>query len=126
MAGNREIDWCGDALMAEALALWFGLSLATTDECNCIEVNSDNIEVIETMKNGGRSFGLSAAVFDDIYHLACDFPHIIFEHAPRETNCAAHDLAKLVRSKMYAGWMEDPPIEIVDTLVKDNMVITLQ
>ena len=49
MAGNREIDWCRDALMAEALALWFGLSLATTVGCNRIEVNSDNIEVIETM-----------------------------------------------------------------------------
>ena len=112
--------------MAEALALWFGLNLATTVGCNRIEVNSDNIEVIETMKNGGRSFGLAAAVFDDIYHLACDFPHIIFEHAPRETNCAAHDLAKLARSKVCAGWMKDPPVEIVDTLVKDNMVITLQ
>ena len=61
---------------------------------------SDNIELIETMKKGGRSFGLSAAVFDDIYHLACDCSHIIFEHAPRETNYAAHDLATLARSKV--------------------------
>ena len=112
--------------MVKALALWFGLSLANIVGCNRIEVNSNNIEVIAKMKNGGRSFGLAAAVFDDIYHFACDFPYIIFEHAPRETNCAAHDLAKLVRSNVCAGWMEDPSIEIVDTLVKDNMVITLQ
>ena len=77
MAGNRELNWWGDALMTEALALQFGLNSATTVWCNHIEVNSDNIEVIETMKNGGRSFGLSVTVFDDIYHLACDFPYII-------------------------------------------------
>ena len=54
--------------MAEALALRFGLNLATTVGCNRIEVNSDSIELIETMKNGGHSFDLSA--FGDIYHLA--------------------------------------------------------
>jgi hypothetical protein len=100
--------------------------LATTVGYNRIAVNSENIEVIETMKNGARFFDLSAAVFDDIYHIACDFSHIIFEHASRETNCAAHDLAKLVRSKVCAEWMKDPPLKIVDILVKDNMVITLQ
>ena len=46
-----------------ALVLGFGLSLATTFGCNRIDVNFDNIKVIETMKNGGCSFGLSAAVF---------------------------------------------------------------
>ena len=88
-AGNGEIDWCGDALMGEALALQFGLNLTITFGCNRIEVNSDNIEVIKTMKNGNRSFGPSAAVIDDTYHLVCDFPHIIFEHAPRESNYVA-------------------------------------
>ena len=29
-AENEEIDWCGDVLMAEALALRFVLNLATT------------------------------------------------------------------------------------------------
>lgn len=54
---------------------------------NCMEMSSDKIELIETLKNGGRSFGLSATIFHDIlivrpmiltYHLACDFSHIIF------------------------------------------------
>ena len=76
--GNGEIDWCGDALMAEALTLRFGLNLATTVGCNRTEVNSDNIEVIETMKNGGRSFGLLAAVFDDIYIILCVISRILF------------------------------------------------
>lgn len=51
VAGNGKIEWCGDALMAEVMALLFGLNLATTVGCNRIEVNSNSIEVIETMKN---------------------------------------------------------------------------
>uniref|UniRef100_M8ASY0 Uncharacterized protein n=1 Tax=Aegilops tauschii TaxID=37682 RepID=M8ASY0_AEGTA len=103
--GNGEIDWCGDALMAEAPVLRFGLNLATKVACNCTEVSSDNIEMIETMKNGGRSFDPSVTVFDDIYHLACDFPHIIyiFERASRETNCATHDLVKLLGIRCARG-----------------------
>ena len=66
-------------------------------------MNSDNIKVMETIKNEGCSFGPSATVFDDIYHPACDFLHIFFEHAPRDTNCVAHDLAKLAKSKVCAG-----------------------
>lgn len=68
--------------MAE-VALRFGLNLATTVGCNRIEVNSENVEVIETMKNSGGSLGIAAAIFDDSYNLACDFPHVIFEHTPR-------------------------------------------
>ena len=44
--------------MVKAMALCFGLNLATTVGCNLLEVNSDNVGVIETMKNGGRSFEL--------------------------------------------------------------------
>lgn len=71
--GNGKIDWCADVLMAEALALKFGLSLAQRTGCNRIIINSDNMEVIETMNEGGRSSGAAAAIFDDCFHLACDF-----------------------------------------------------
>ena len=84
------------------------LNLATTVGCNCIEVDSDNIKVIEIMKNRGRSFS-SVAAFYDIYHHVCDFLHIIFGHAPRKTKCAAHDLAKLARNKVCGGgWKIHP------------------
>ena len=32
------------------------------------------MEVIDIMKNGGHSAGAAAAVFDDCYFLACEFP----------------------------------------------------
>lgn len=124
--GDGKIDWCGDSLMAEAMALRFGLSLALSAECNKMEVNSDNTEVIETMKNGGRSSSVAAVIFDDCYHLACDFPHVIFDHVPREANYVAHELAKLAKHSVCVEWMDEPPTEIVPHLVNDATMITVQ
>jgi hypothetical protein len=55
--------------MAEALALRFGLSLGLKVGFNRLVINSYNVEVIDTMKNGGHSAGAAAAVFDDCYFL---------------------------------------------------------
>ena len=52
---NWRIDCCAGVLTAEALALRFGLFLAQKAGCNRLVVNSDNMVVIEIMKNGGHS-----------------------------------------------------------------------
>jgi hypothetical protein len=62
VGGNWRIDWRADVLAAEALALRFGLVLARKASCNRLVVNFDNMEVIDTMKNGGQSAGAAAAV----------------------------------------------------------------
>lgn len=51
-AGNSNIEVCGDALKAETLALRYGLELAQTMGCNTLIVNSDNMDVINTMSEG--------------------------------------------------------------------------
>lgn len=71
--GNWRIHWCMDILTVEAMTLRYGLSIAQRAGCNRLVINSDNIEVIETMNNGGRSSSTAAAVFDNCYFLACDF-----------------------------------------------------
>ncbi|KAI4991971.1 hypothetical protein ZWY2020_040357 [Hordeum vulgare] len=63
VGGNRKIDHYADVLMAEAMALKFGLTLAQKVGCNRLIINSDNMEVIETMKDGGRPAGAAAAIF---------------------------------------------------------------
>jgi hypothetical protein len=45
------------------------------------------------MEEGGQSSGVAAAIFDDCYHLASEFPKIVFKHSFRESNCVAHELA---------------------------------
>ena len=122
--GNGKIDWCADVLMAEALALKFGLSLAQRTGCNRIIINSDNMEVIETMNEGGRSSGAAAAIFDDCFHLACDFPISRFEHCNREANKVAHELAKLARFSFISDWFEEPHNAIVPILINDVMIIS--
>jgi hypothetical protein len=47
--GNGKIDWCTDVLAAEALVLRYGLSMAQRMGWNRLVINSDNLEVIETM-----------------------------------------------------------------------------
>ncbi|KAI4966590.1 hypothetical protein ZWY2020_038009 [Hordeum vulgare] len=81
--GNNKIDHCADVLMAEVLVLKFGLTLAQKVGCNRLIINSDNMEVIETMKDGGRSVSAAATIFDDCFHYACDFVATRFEHRNR-------------------------------------------
>ena len=52
VGGNGKIDHCADVLIAEALGLKFGLTLAQRAACNRLIINSDNLDVIETMHDG--------------------------------------------------------------------------
>ncbi|XBI41903.1 hypothetical protein VPH35_126304 [Triticum aestivum] len=105
------------------MALRYGLSIAQRAGCNRLVINSDNMEVIETMNNGGRSSSIAAAVLDDCYFLACDFPITKFEHCNREANRVAHELANLARFSSPLNWFEEPLSEIVSLLINDVLVI---
>ncbi|KAF7084426.1 hypothetical protein CFC21_088052 [Triticum aestivum] len=88
--------------------------------CNRLVINSDNLEVIETMNNRER---LQRAVFDDCYFLACDLPITRFEHYNREANRVAHELAKVAKFSTALNWFEEPLSEIVPLLINDVLVI---
>ncbi|KAI4980504.1 hypothetical protein ZWY2020_020989 [Hordeum vulgare] len=122
--GNNKIDHCADVLMVEALALKFGLTLAQKAGCNRLIINSNNLEVIETMKDGGRSAGAAAAIFDDCFHYACDFVATRFEQCNKEANKVAHELARLARFSQSSNWFEEPPIEIVTLLINNVLIIS--
>ncbi|XBI08586.1 hypothetical protein VPH35_136294 [Triticum aestivum] len=109
--------------MAEALTLKFGLNLAQWAGCNHLIINSDNLEVVETMQDGGQSAGAAAAIFDDCYHYACDFIMTKFEHCNREANKVAHELARLARFFSTSVWFEEPISEIVTFLTNDVLII---
>ncbi|KAF7044192.1 LOW QUALITY PROTEIN: hypothetical protein CFC21_053451 [Triticum aestivum] len=84
-------------------------------------INSDNMEVIDTMKNRGHSARVAAAVFDDCCFMAGDFSFTSFEHCNREANKIAHELARFVKCSMTKDWFEEP-MEIVPLLI-DNVTI---
>ena len=110
----------------EALALRFGLSLAQKAGCNRLVINSDNMEVIDTMKNGGHIAGAAAAVFDDCYFMACDFSLVRFERCNRKANKVAHELARLARFSDTVDWFEEPLNEIVPFLFNNVSVISIE
>jgi hypothetical protein len=83
-AGNTKLDFVQDVLLPESHAIKQGLLLAQIIGCNRIILTSVCMDAISVMKEGGQSSGVAAAIFDDCYHLASEFPKIIFEHSFRE------------------------------------------
>ena len=75
------------------------------------------------MKEGG-SLGTAAAVFYDCYHLATEFPKIVFEHSHREANVVAHELARVARGSNEQVWLDDPPVFIRPSLLADVTLVT--
>uniref|UniRef100_A0A453LBU0 RNase H type-1 domain-containing protein n=1 Tax=Aegilops tauschii subsp. strangulata TaxID=200361 RepID=A0A453LBU0_AEGTS len=66
-----------------------------------------NMEVIETMKNGGQSAGAAAAVvFDACYFMACDFSLTRSEHCNRIANKVARELARLAKFSVTRDWFK--------------------
>lgn len=118
---GEKINDCADVLTAKALALRFGLTLEQRIGCDCLVINSDNLEVIET-KMSGHYLGAVAAIFNDCYHLACDFTIARFEHCSRDANKVAHELSRLAGFSLTLDWFEEPPIEIVPLLINDVTV----
>ena len=96
-ACNACLDMVQDVLSAEALALKHGLFLAESMGCNRVAVSSDNSELIEIMKNERPPTGIAAAIYHDFFSMESDFVRIKYEHANRETNSVAHELAQLTK-----------------------------
>jgi ribonuclease HI len=86
-----------DAPSAEAAALRDGLLLAQQIGCNCVEIQSDCMEVVQTMHDGG--FSATAA-----------FGEISISHCNRSRNPVAHELARqALLEKSSQVWVDDPP-----------------
>ena len=94
--------------------------------CNRLTINSDNMEVIDTMKNGGQLAGVAAVVFEDCYFMACDFPLTRFEHCNRIANKDAHEHDRLAKVSVTRDWFEEPMENIVPLLIDDVTIISNQ
>ena len=117
-------NWCADVLTAEAMALRFVLLLAQKTGSNRLVVNSDNMKVVDMMKNGGQTAGAAAAVFDDCYFLVCDFSLVRFEYCNRKANKVAHEVARVAKFSETRDWFEEPMNDIVNFFIDDVTIIT--
>ena len=116
--GRRRLQ-VEDAATAEASALRDGLLLAGEVGCNKLLVESDCMEVVEIMQNGGNSLGAAAAIYEECSFLCRSFSRVSFAHCPREANKAAHVLASLAEGSSSDVWHEEPPDFLVSTLADD-------
>jgi ribonuclease HI len=122
-ASSRGIPFVSDASTAEAYALRDGLILAGQMGCNRIEVNSDCMEVIEVMQNGGSSLGPAAAIYEECSFLCRNFVEVCFYHCPREANEAADTLARRAEGSMSIVWQDDPPDFLFSVLATDVTIM---
>ena len=98
-----------DAPMAEAYALKEGLMLAQHIGGNRLIVQSDCMEVVEIMGNGGFMANSAVAIYDECNIAWSGFEEISIEHLSREANQVAHELARqAMLTKENCIWDDDP------------------
>jgi len=99
-----------DAQMAEAYALKEGLHMVQHIGYRNFIMQSDCLEVVEAMKDGGFSASAAAPIFEDCYNIWIDFPTATMEHCDREANQVGHELAQQAFvSKVFCTWVDSPP-----------------
>jgi ribonuclease HI len=94
MRGVGVWEFVIDAPMVKAYALKEGLMLAQHIGCNRLIIQSDCVEVVDTMKDGGFTANSAAALHDECNIIWSEFQNIMIEHCNREANQAAHNLAR--------------------------------
>lgn len=111
--------------MAEAAALRDGLLLAQQIGCSRVEFQSDCMEVVTTMQEGGFSATAAVAIYDECSQYWKDFLSISISHCIRDSNVVAHELARqaLIGKNSFV-WIDDPPAFIPQLLVNDVTIFS--
>jgi hypothetical protein len=126
-AATKFLSHVVDAQLVEAYAMKEGLLLAQHIVCNSFILQSDCLEVVETMKEGGFSATAAAAIFDECYNLWKDQDAASMEHCDRDANKVAHELAwQAFCTKDSCIWVDNPPSFILNLLVNDVTFLPIQ
>jgi hypothetical protein len=106
--------------MAEAYAFREGLVLAQRIGCNNFTCQTDCVQVVDTMKNGGFSATAAAAIYDDSIIVWSGFGSVDLVSCNREANQVAHELASdAFRTNNSCTWVDEPPRFILSKLTND-------
>ena len=105
---------CYGSAISEIMALREGLLLAQHIGCSSLIIQSDSLEVVETMRLGISSL-VGGPIYDECFSLRQEFDAISIEHYDREANCVAHEIAKVALSlEENCIWVDEPPTSIFD------------
>jgi ribonuclease HI len=115
-----------DAPMAEAYAFREGLVLAQTMGSNNFIIQTDCMQVMDTMKNGSFSATSLAAIYHDCKILLSGLENVSVEYCNREAN-QAHELARdAYISGFSCNWVDEPLSFILNKLANDVIVLSDQ
>jgi hypothetical protein len=95
------------------------LTLAGQLGCSRLEIDSDCMDVVDTMQNGGNSIGGAAAIYEHCSFLAPSFTHVKISHCPMKSNVVAHTLACNAVGPQAVTWFEDPPVFPLSSLANN-------
>jgi ribonuclease HI len=119
-ASQRFLPHVVDAPMAEVYAFREGLVLAQRIGCNNFTCQTDCVQVVDTMKNGGFSATAAATIYDDSIILWSGFGSVDLVSCNREANQVAHELASdAFRTNNSCTWVDEPPRFILSKLTND-------
>ncbi|XBI23995.1 hypothetical protein VPH35_049137 [Triticum aestivum] len=121
-AANEKMDLCFDSFTAEAIAVRFGLNLASAIGCSKIEVNSDSVEVVNALSQDYSS-SVSSSIIDDCYFMSLGFSHVIYDHRNRKRNRVAHELVRASRFFSPSVWIDNAPDKVIPLLVNDATLL---
>lgn len=93
-ASNQKLSSELDTTTAEATTVLHGLYLANKMGVHKLLMQSDNLEVINTLNDRGFSGTAATPIFEDILIQSISFTKVCFVHCPRDANLVAHCLAK--------------------------------
>jgi hypothetical protein len=123
-AASHFIPNVSSAGMAEAFAMRNGLSLASSLGYKAIEAESDSIEVIQICSGEVRMWNEATTIYSEILSHAGIIGKVDFMHCGRDSNYAAHYIAReCFNSKVGCNWADEPPSFLAQTLLNDVTVI---
>uniref|UniRef100_A0ACD6ATS5 Uncharacterized protein n=1 Tax=Avena sativa TaxID=4498 RepID=A0ACD6ATS5_AVESA len=121
-ACNDPVHYAIDANTLEAMAVRRGLALANEVGCPKIIVQSDCLQVIETLQSGCFSSMAAAALFEDIIVQASTSSKCDFSFCNREANSVVDCLARETGT-LPLVWVDEPPDFITALLIDDVTII---
>jgi hypothetical protein len=89
---------------------------------NKLVMQSDRLEMIGILKQGGFTVMATSSIVEDICIQATSFAKVELIYCPREANYIAHSLTKECDTKPNS-WFEDPPGFMISLLIHDVSVI---
>ena len=102
-----------DATTSEAIALRRGLQLVDDLGCVPVIVESDSLELVESLNGVIQIWSPYTSILMDCFLLAQRIGRVTIQHCQREANVVAHKIARFVFEKNNSIFWEEDPLALL-------------